>query len=444
MNHFGQAEFSALVRLFEEEWVAPPFLDARWLGKLRHLEPEAASLYGFLGERDRERFEIKNGVAVIDVSGPILHRDPGYYYLRVASHERIRADLDAALAHPDVEAICGRFNTYGGTATGCPELAAYIFSKRGPKPMWAVVDSACYSAGYFLASAFDKVILSISGGLGSIGCVGEIVSYAEWNKQRGIDVHVATSGTKKALFHPDLEISDEAKAELKASVERHGGMFIDAVARHRKLSSATVRGFQAGTFEGQAAIDVGLADELATFEETIAAMQRPTGRQERGTRMETETKAELIDLDAERKKLRGEIRGESTALTQKIKELCAKHDVPAEYALNVLANPDMTLEAATAEIERIADVRGNCLMARSLGATITDAEISGLVARGLSSRDSGKALQDLLAAKQSGEIASHIAPGGGAAPAPLESAAAVTERLRREAMAHRYGDAVPA
>ncbi|HCR6545409.1 TPA: S49 family peptidase, partial [Shigella flexneri] len=116
-------------------------------------------------------FAFSNGLAIIPIHGTLINRYGGYYYGYVTGYNFIRSQRNAALADPDVEAIIYDVNSNGGEAAGCFELSQEMFDTRGEKPSLAVVDSNCYSAAYALASAADKIVVTPSGGAGSIGVI---------------------------------------------------------------------------------------------------------------------------------------------------------------------------------------------------------------------------------------------------------------------------------
>lgn len=451
MRELTSTQYGALVQQLERELLwSPPFVEGNWLSRLRKLPADPGSLAGFLGwwddddEDEQQTLTIDNGVAIINIAGPILHRDLGISWLKLSSHERVCADLEAAQAHRDVDEVVFRWDSYGGTASGCPEWAAFIASFRGKKPMTSIVDAACYSAAYYGASATDRIVILGSGGAGSIGSIAEMVSYAAMNERLGIEVAVATSGSKKALFHPDLPISDEARAALKKIVDESATQFINDVATYRRLPAATVRGFEAGTFKGDEAVRNGLADEVGTFHGTMAAIKgrlrtRQKGNATMSGAVNTTGTSGVVDLDAERTRLRGEIETEQKTAQKNhaaaIQKLCLEHEVPAEHALKLIAD-GVSLEEARVEIERVADVRAVC----KLGG-LDAAETAALVAKGKTVRESGAEVQRMLAARQESgsgvNTTVHTQEGGRDADVKLNTPHEAAEKLRLRQMAAR-------
>jgi ClpP class serine protease len=161
-------------------------------------------------------------------------------------------------------------NSQGGLASGCAELAQEIFDGRAEKPSIAVVDARCYSAAYFLASACDKVVVTPSGGVGSIGCVSMHIDYSDMLNSDGVKVTFISAGAEKTDGNPYERLSARAKATIQRDVDYHYGLFVEAVARHRGMSEDDVRATEAGCFLPPEALDNGLIDAIETPAEAVA------------------------------------------------------------------------------------------------------------------------------------------------------------------------------
>lgn len=68
-----------------------------------------------------------------------------------------------------------------------------------------------------------------------------------------------TAGAHKNDFSPHHPLSDEAKAELQAEVDRLYGLFVEHVTAMRSLNADAVRATEAGLYFGANAITAGLA-----------------------------------------------------------------------------------------------------------------------------------------------------------------------------------------
>ena len=266
---------------------------------------------------------IIDGVAVIPIMGTIVQRAGGVMAdSGLTSVEAIRQTFRSALVDPGVSAILFHIDSDGGEVAGLADLADEIRAARGPKPMGALADEAMYSAAYFLGCQADWVYLTTSAGIGSIGTIAVHVDESKADEMAGLAFTVVKAGLHKDDLSSMKPLSAEARARLQAEVDFHNGLFTSAVARGRGLPVATVRGFEALTYNGSDAVKTGLADAVLTFDEAIAGLQR-TVRQQRtgggGRAMAQETERPVVQAEAER----------PTATVHDIADLRAKADVAA-------------------------------------------------------------------------------------------------------------------
>jgi signal peptide peptidase SppA len=232
---------------------------------------EILSSYGMMGDdTSREKcFAYSDGVAIIPIHGLLINR-LSWSCSYATGYNFIRSQRMAALADPDVKLIAYDVNSHGGIASGCAELAREMFDSRAEKPSIAVVDARCYSAAYFLASACDKIVVTPSGGVGSIGCLSMHIDYSDMVAADGIKVTFIFAGADKVDGNPYERLSARAKATIQRDVDYHYGLFIEAVARHRGMSEDDVRATEAGCFLPPEALDNGLIDAIETPAEAVA------------------------------------------------------------------------------------------------------------------------------------------------------------------------------
>lgn len=230
--------------------------------------------FGYSGANANSKpFAFAEGYAIIPVRGMLINRCSWSWGGWITGYNFIRAQLDAALADLDVETIVLDVDSYGGEAAGCFELCDHIYASRSVKPILAVVDSNCYSAGYAVASSASKIILTPSGGAGSIGVVVTHFNIGGMLKNAGVEVTFIKSGDHKTDGNPYEALSKEVKASIQANVDLSYDAFVALVARNRNLSDEVVRGTQAKIFRSAEALSLGLVDAvqppsnaLATFE----------------------------------------------------------------------------------------------------------------------------------------------------------------------------------
>ncbi|MFN4030796.1 MAG: S49 family peptidase [Acidovorax temperans] len=213
------------------------------------------------------------GVAVIPIHGTLVRRTVGLEAESgLTSYAGLAAQLDAAIDNPEVSAILLDIDSPGGESGGVFDLADRIRAASQIKPVWAVANDMAFSAAYALASAASRVFVSRTGGVGSIGVIAMHVDQSEKDAQDGVHYTAVFAGDRKNDLNPHEPISSEAHAFLKAEVNRIYGLFVETVARHRGIETSAVRDTEAGLFFGQAAVAMGLADAVGTFDDALAQL----------------------------------------------------------------------------------------------------------------------------------------------------------------------------
>ena len=226
--------------------------------------------YGFDSKAQNKPFAFQDGVAIIPIHGSLINRF-GQCYGYVTGYNFIRRQRDAAMADPDVTAIVYDVNSGGGEAAGCFELADESFALRGTKPTISVVDSACYSAAYALASTSDQVVVTPTGGAGSVGVYTMHVDMSKMLEDWGLNITLIHEGEHKVDGHPYAELPEDVRADMQKSVDATYNKFVESVARNRNLSVEAVKDTQARCYSADDALALGLIDSVASPIEAIRA-----------------------------------------------------------------------------------------------------------------------------------------------------------------------------
>jgi signal peptide peptidase SppA len=204
--------------------------------------------------------EVRNGVAIIRISGVLVHSETLLW--DETSYSSIGDSIGAAWRDRAARAIALHISSPGGEVSGLFDLADALHTARGTKPMWAIVDDHAYSAAYALASTADRILVPRTGGTGSIGVVTLHLDMSKALDQDGIKVTTVQYGAHKTDLSRFKPLSEEAHERLQADVNMVGEMFVELVARNRNISKARVRHTEAATFMGQQGVDAGLADAV--------------------------------------------------------------------------------------------------------------------------------------------------------------------------------------
>ena len=291
------------------------------------------------------------GIAVIPIHGSLVKRSLGMEAASgLTSYGEIAAILDAALADPQVSGILLDIDSPGGEASGSFELARRVREVAAQKPVWAVANDAAYSAAYAIAASAQRLFVTETGGVGSIGVIALHVDQSVKDAKEGYHYTAITAGAHKNDYSPHEPLSGAAKTELQGEVDRLYAIFTEHVAAMRGLDLDAVRATEAGLFFGSNAVTEGLADDVQTLDATLsqfhlflnARNQSPS--QVRGviraeaaplkkemTMNEEQKLLETIGVD-EAAVLVAEARREVTQTAQAIAELCLLAGCPDRAA----------------------------------------------------------------------------------------------------------------
>jgi protease-4 len=160
-------------------------------------------------------------------------------------------------------------DTPGGQADGTPQYADFI--KTIDKPKIAFVDGGAYSAGAWIASAHDEIILSNKfAGFGSIGAYTTIWDFRGYFQKQGVKMHEIypkESSEKNLAYRKALDGDFTMITEDVAELARY---FISNFADNRAGKLKNDSWNKGRTFKGQEAIDIGLADSIGNFDYAVS------------------------------------------------------------------------------------------------------------------------------------------------------------------------------
>lgn len=217
------------------------------------------------------------GIAVIPVLGTLVRRSS---YLGAASgltsYHDIEAMAEQAFADPEVRAVLLEIDSSGGEAGGVFDLAQRLraLSQTSGKPLWAIADEAALSAAYAIAAAADRLWLTRTAEVGSIGVVAVHVDESVADAKAGLNYTFLHAGAHKVDGHPHAPLSAPVAADIQADIEQLHTQFIALVAGFRRLTPEAIRDTEARVYRGEAALQARLADQIGTRAEAITALQR--------------------------------------------------------------------------------------------------------------------------------------------------------------------------
>lgn len=158
---------------------------------------------------------------------------------------------------------------------GSPVQAALVYQairklkKEKPElPIIAVVSDMCASGCYYIAAAADRIYVSPSSIVGSIGVLMSSFGFTEALRKLGIERRLLTAGEHKALMDPFSPVRPEEKAHLQGLLNEIHRQFIEAVKQGRgdRLKDDP-RIFSGLIWLGSQSLELGLADGLGDIDQ---------------------------------------------------------------------------------------------------------------------------------------------------------------------------------
>lgn len=234
------------------------------------IAPEA---FGFFFDVSEPKTDMRDGVAVVAVHGPLMHHEEWFFDSYDAIAIRVLEALEAA-----PKAVVLSIDSPGGLVSGCFENADQIreLCARAGVPLYAYVDGQATSAAYALACAADHIVAPATAMVGSIGVLCELMDHSESAAKWGTKVHLVTSGARKGDGHPLRPITDGALAAIQKIVDAQASVFFEHVGRARGIAPGAVEALEAAQMTAPAGMAVGLVDEVSTLDQLLAAIASGT------------------------------------------------------------------------------------------------------------------------------------------------------------------------
>lgn len=217
----------------------------------------------------RERsYDVVDRIAIINVDGPILkHRSS---FGGSCSTVELRRLVRRAVADENVDGICLRIESPGGSVAGTPEAFEEIAKASKTKPTMAYAEDLCASAGYWLAVGCDRIVANEPARVGSIGVYTVVADSSAAAAQAGVVVHVVGTGEHKGAGEPGTPITDAQLEHWRAEIEGLNALFLRAVGSGRNLDEATVKSLADGRCHlATTALELGLIDAVGSFEAAL-------------------------------------------------------------------------------------------------------------------------------------------------------------------------------
>lgn len=254
------------------------------------------------GDKPRARFyQVVSDIAVLPVSGTLVHKLGGMRpFSGMTGYDGITARLQQAMDDPDVKGVLLDIDSPGGQAAGAFDCADMIYRLGQQKPIWALMNDVACSGAMLLASACSRRLVTQTARIGSVGVVMAHASYAGQLEQEGVEITLLYSGKHKTDLNPYQALPDDVRTDYQQKMDDTRQMFSEKVAQYTGLSVDAVMATEAAIYDGQAGIDVGLADEMVNAADAVTVMAAALKSKSRGNNMAELTATEAAAQENQR------------------------------------------------------------------------------------------------------------------------------------------------
>jgi len=187
-----------------------------------------------------------------------------------ASAENIVAAMRAGLEDSGSQALVLLINSPGGSPVQAGIINDEIVRLKAlhHKPIYAVVEESCASAAYYIAAATDKIYVDKASIVGSIGVLMDGFGFTGLMDKLGVERRLMTAGENKGFLDPFSPQTEAQRKHAQTMLNHIHSQFIAVVKKGRGDRLKETPDMFSGLFwTGQQAVELGLADELASLDQ---------------------------------------------------------------------------------------------------------------------------------------------------------------------------------
>lgn len=217
-------------------------------------------------------------IAIVQVSGTIQEQTEIEIWETAAGyqHNDTLAYIDTLMEDPYNRGILLYVDSPGGTVYESEELYLKLkeYKEKTGQPIWEYMAHYAASGGYMISMNSDKIYANPNTTTGSIGVIMSGYDMTGLYEKLGIRYVSITSGENK----DSSQMTDSQVAIYQSQVDECYEKFVNIVAEGRGMSEDQVRKLADGrTYTAQQALDHGLIDEIALYDDMKSAMSEEFG-----------------------------------------------------------------------------------------------------------------------------------------------------------------------
>jgi len=219
----------------------------------------------------------KKSIAYIDLQGDIDLNGSNNDGKSIVP-QSVEEDLTWSLENDDVAAILIRIDSPGGSALASDMIWSSIKAANERKPVIVSMGSMAASGGYYIASAARKIIADPFTITGSIGVIGLMTNFSQFQEKYGVSFHTVTSSDRKTIVNPGKSLSEDDRKILNHGIDETYELFLRRVSESRGLQRNEVHELAQGkVWTGKQALGLKLVDQLGGLKEALAEAKTAAG-----------------------------------------------------------------------------------------------------------------------------------------------------------------------
>ena len=213
-----------------------------------------------------------NQVALVYAEGAIVDGGGDFSQSGVIAGDALAQQLRQLRQDDAVKAVVLRVNSPGGSAIASEVILRELqLVQEAGKPVVVSMGNVAASGGYWIASQADAILAQPTTITGSIGVYGIFLNLDDLGTKVGVNWDGVKTAELADIFSTSRPRTEAELAVLQRSVDAIYDAFLDRVTEGRELPRAAVAELAQGrVWSGQAALDLGLVDELGGLTPAIA------------------------------------------------------------------------------------------------------------------------------------------------------------------------------
>lgn len=199
---------------------------------------------------------------------------------------RIVEEIYSAKNDSAIKGVLLNIDSPGGAVAPSVEISYAIKSLSEKKPVVVYASGTMASGGYYSAIYGNEIIANPGSLVGSIGVIMQGVNVEGLLDTIGVKAQIVKEGKYKEIGTPMREWKDFERVELESITKETYDMFVNDVAKARKLDVANASVYaDAHIFTAAKAKEVGLIDAVGTREDAkdrllkLSGVKNPLWRQ---------------------------------------------------------------------------------------------------------------------------------------------------------------------